>query len=408
MKMENLFQSVERQDYGSVKADLQNGGNPNIKDRNGWTPMYYAFLKKDQPMVQLLKKYGAKIEAFNEEGFSMLSSAVLSGEESVVRFMLKNKVDANQPNFDGKVPLYFAVVRDTYHEDVSLTQALLKRGADPNAMNLTGTSPLHLATYSGNAELVKVLLNHGANPNLANDKLETPIFGACRIDNKEMIFHLIKHNAQIEYPNREGKRPLEYCSNENKALFSFLHLSLGQAQDSLIDALKKENPDKLALKLLVLKITQRGKNPQNMIYTREDDLGLDLTPLQTAILNTTDTQIYQIILKGNPKSIDVSDPVYGWTALHMAAMHQKPEAMKFLVREGANFHILDKSSNFLGTFDHYIRDEETRQEMHALCKERSCLSKQFCRSVGRGFSQIQGQWSTLIDSPIGMMIRESF
>jgi ankyrin repeat protein len=49
---------------------------------------------------------------------------------------------------------------------------LLERGADPNAKNDDGWTPLHIAAGEGHVEIVKLLLERGADPWIAdNDKL---------------------------------------------------------------------------------------------------------------------------------------------------------------------------------------------------------------------------------------------
>src|SRR5215831_5860337 len=46
---------------------------------------------------------------------------------------------------------------------------LINEGADVNASQGDGTTPLHWAVYKLDADLVRALLAHGAKPNVKND-----------------------------------------------------------------------------------------------------------------------------------------------------------------------------------------------------------------------------------------------
>ena len=51
----------------------------------------------------------------------------------------------------------------------------LRRGADVNAQNDDGVTPLHFAVLLNKPDIARLLLEHGANPNLANNEGETPL-----------------------------------------------------------------------------------------------------------------------------------------------------------------------------------------------------------------------------------------
>jgi len=54
-------------------------------------------------------------------------------------------------------------------------QALLKKGADVNAPNSKGATPLHLAAQKGHREVVALLLEKGAAANAASTTGATPL-----------------------------------------------------------------------------------------------------------------------------------------------------------------------------------------------------------------------------------------
>src|SRR5207253_1506577 len=67
----------------------------------------------------------------------------------------------NAADSDGTRALHWAIRAD----EVQIASLLLKAGADPNAENRLGVTPLYLAAQNGSAEIIKSLLAAGANAN---------------------------------------------------------------------------------------------------------------------------------------------------------------------------------------------------------------------------------------------------
>jgi ankyrin repeat protein len=100
--------------------------------------------------------------------------------------------------------------------DVDLMKLLVSRGADPNLPNLIGTTPLTVAAglgwvgnFSANApgqwmNAVKFCLDHGADINAADQKGYTPLHGAAVRGDNEMIAFLVSKGADVKAVTKTG------------------------------------------------------------------------------------------------------------------------------------------------------------------------------------------------------------
>ena len=99
-----------------------------------------------------------------------------------VRFLAESGADVNAPNAFGDTPLIDVAVLG----NDAIAEILLAYGADPNATSHTVDNVLHCAVRSGNPRLVRMLLQAGADPNYRTDSEET-VFSAMPEDPERRI-----------------------------------------------------------------------------------------------------------------------------------------------------------------------------------------------------------------------------
>jgi ankyrin repeat protein len=68
-----------------------------------------------------------------------------------------------------------ALTLAAWHGEVETVCALLDAGADVNAEDFSGWTPLHAAAYKGNAQAVQLLLGHGARLPHEHWMLKAPV-----------------------------------------------------------------------------------------------------------------------------------------------------------------------------------------------------------------------------------------
>lgn len=119
----------------------------------------------------------------------------------IVEFLLRHGADANAANTYGKTPLNLAVQHEYGIETVRF---LLAAGARPQ-------EPLNdAAGKSGGsaAQVVKALLDAGASVNVPNVLGTTPLHQAASYGSAEVIRVLLASGAEINARDRDGKTPL--------------------------------------------------------------------------------------------------------------------------------------------------------------------------------------------------------
>ena len=131
-------------------------------------------------------------------------AAVRAGDATALRTLLdagQMKVDAPEP--DGTTALHWAAHRD----DLVAVDLLISAGADVNATNDYGVTPLFLACTNVSAEVVARLLNAGADSE-ARTEGETALMTAVRTGSIDAVKLLIAHGADLGATELESGQTL--------------------------------------------------------------------------------------------------------------------------------------------------------------------------------------------------------
>ena len=82
---------------------------------------------------------------------------------------------------------------------------LIAEGADVNAAQGDGTTPLHWATYKLDLELVRLLLDRGAKADTQNRYGSTPLGEAVKSANVPLIATLLEAGANATLPTSTAR-----------------------------------------------------------------------------------------------------------------------------------------------------------------------------------------------------------
>lgn len=162
-------------DQEKVKLLLDNGARADAKTVEGRTSLYVAaMLSEGVPAMRLLLVAGADVEAETVLGATPLFPAATTGAEST-KLLLDHGANPNARAKSGATPILFT-------RGAEVIALLLARGADATVRSKTGESSLMEAAVRGDVAAAKLLLDHGAEVNAADHRGYTPLLLAAQYD----------------------------------------------------------------------------------------------------------------------------------------------------------------------------------------------------------------------------------
>ena len=153
---------------------------------------------------------------FSQE--NSLFEAVVRNDGALVEYMIKHRADVTVTNSDGLTALHLV-------SDPKLGLTLIINGADINAKNRSGSTPLHWAISRNKESIAKLLIEFGANINSPDNLGNTPLHFAIN-SKEEMMLLLIRSGADVNATNKAGSTPIiEALLNNNNTHSKYLLLA---------------------------------------------------------------------------------------------------------------------------------------------------------------------------------------
>ena len=172
---------------------------PNVTSFRGETPLLMAACFGNDGAVKLLLEHGAQVNVFGVHGWTPLHGAAWCNHIKSVRLLLA-QMPVNTPDARGNTALHYAME----HGSVDICTLLLASGAEVNAANHEGVTPLFHAikpNFPGHFERrqlagIQLLLTKNAEVNVTNIFGETLFQAALKRGNTNTIRLLRQHGAK--------------------------------------------------------------------------------------------------------------------------------------------------------------------------------------------------------------------
>ena len=345
--------------YGNVeiaKALLNSGANVNARDNLGKTPVMLILPKdKTAEIYKLLIAHRADLTQKDMFGDTVLHTAsMLNVGASTFGILIDGGADVDARNKEGVTPLAIAVQKN----DLETVRLLTAAGADIHTQDTNGNSPLSIA-LAGTSEMLEAVVNE-TNAGFTDSNGNTPLHLALICDAPlSKIQYIISLMKDVNTRNKDGNSALflsilknrqkvgELLLAKNADIFSTntnnnspLRLALkygGSVQDWLITSKTIKQQDGTGNTVLHYAAEWQYKDAINGLVMKGADISAKNangeTPLFSAVKTNNPAIIQTVVDCG--ADIKARDNL-GSTAMHTAVRWDAPASIDKLLALGIN------------------------------------------------------------------------
>ncbi|OPB40459.1 hypothetical protein A0O28_0005380 [Trichoderma guizhouense] len=204
-----LHLAIENKSLPAIPLLIEAGAQLDAKSKDGSTPLHIAV--KEIETVRLLLESGADKEATDLEGRTPLYQALADGTIEVATLLVDEGANVATAAKDGRTPLHMALSLGSKGFGIAkrLLQSDSIKAADyAKAKAKDEATPLHIAAEHGPSEAIELLHRLGANVDALDDFGQTPLLISIYKKKWEIAELLIKAGANVDADEREGYAPL--------------------------------------------------------------------------------------------------------------------------------------------------------------------------------------------------------
>ena len=176
------------------------GANTNIAS------LIHAVRYNDIESVRTLIQSGVNVDGWSPPNAYRrpLHLAITMGRLDMVELLIANGANVNAIDNHGETPLHMAAYYATaFNRDI--VEFLLENDANVNAVNNNGETPLHNAAYRGHYDIGALLVDRGANVNAIDNNGETPLHNAASRGHLGIAALLLGSGANVSIRNQRGR-----------------------------------------------------------------------------------------------------------------------------------------------------------------------------------------------------------
>ena len=187
-----FYTAIRNNDMAKLEALVEQGGNVNIADDKGITPLMNAAALGSPEAVQLLLDKGADVNARNT--FNATALIWAAADLRKVKLLVAHKADVNAASKVGHTPLLVAALSDP---SIEIVRLLISKGADIKAVDNQKKTALYSATAGNDMATIRLLVDAGLDVNAPDSTGQTPLMNAASNQNLEAVKLLLLKGARI-------------------------------------------------------------------------------------------------------------------------------------------------------------------------------------------------------------------
>lgn len=297
---------------GFTGNGITDPNNINYQDAQGDTKLHIAVRNANTSDIVRLLDQGADPNLKNRKGESALFDAVNSRKSYIAQLVLDRGANVDVVNNERKTPLHKAVENN----DLAMMGALLDKGANVNA-----TSPIVTAVRNNNQEATNMLLNRNANPSPALD---------IAVDNNNTALF----RDLVQKGGRCTNRQFQIAVDRNNNEIATIALQNGAEPNLALDyAIQRNRSDLIAICLeqgaSANKVAKHGMNQNDgQLVDMALSKGADVNPIVHWAIEKNQTQVLASAITTHGANAD--------EALAKAIELNNTEAAVVTIQNGAN------------------------------------------------------------------------
>jgi ankyrin repeat protein len=176
------------------------GASVSVLDDFGETPLDKALRRQFWGIAMQLIEAGGNVGPKSQYKRMTLHEAIATGHRELVELTLANGADINKRDAENSTSLECG-----WYMARGMMTFLIDRGADVNAKFSDGITALQAAVYQNDLGLVNLLLVSGADPNVVS-QYGTPLIQSCvKPGGKAMLRELLAHGADVNARDKQGR-----------------------------------------------------------------------------------------------------------------------------------------------------------------------------------------------------------